>query len=209
MLASQGCVHSRECFELVGHLVRVVQRHLDQLVAIQGHTNTFAADVGRVHKVCQDGLVHSSQSARHWAHLSLGGLAGLAGLLVLDLTLGHEDDVLAREFLLELTHKSHLVLAEQVLETVWDEDDDGSSALVDNDFLGTSDVQVLQERAELLIVDLEVHEGLGDLVLELCGLSLFLLDLLACSKHSNQTATKQSTYLEGRRVQYNIDRCMA
>merc|ERR1711924_232230 len=55
MLASQGCVHSRECFELVGHLVRVVQRHLDQLGAVQGHTNTFAADVGRVHKVCQDG----------------------------------------------------------------------------------------------------------------------------------------------------------
>merc|ERR1712007_316148 len=106
----------------------------------------------------------SSQGTRHRTHLALGSLTGLAGLLVLDLALSHEHNMLARELLLELTHKSHLVLAEQVLQAVRQEDDDSSSALVDDNFLGTSNVQVLQEWAKLL-----------------------LFDLLACSEHSNQT----------------------
>merc|ERR1711975_190685 len=103
----------------------------------------------------------TGECARARTDLSLGGLTGLAGFLVLDVACGHEHNVLAAELLLELTHKTHLVLTEQVLEAVWQEDNDGSCALVDNNFLSTRNVQVLQVWAELLVVDLEIHKGLG------------------------------------------------
>merc|ERR1712080_293576 len=97
---------------------------------------------------------HSGEGAGTGTNLSLGSLAGLAGFLVLDVAGGYQHHVLSAELLLELTHKTHLVLPEEVLEAVWHEDDNGSSALVDNNFLGARNVQILQVWAELLVVDL-------------------------------------------------------
>jgi len=148
VLAGESSIHSREGLELVGHLIGVVKRNLHHLVAIEVHADALAADVSRVHKIGEDSLVHRSECTRVWADLALRRLAGLARLLVLNLALSSKHDVLARELLLQLTHEANLVLPEQVLEAVWDEDHNSSSALVDNNLLSCSDVQVLEERAK-------------------------------------------------------------
>ena len=58
---------------------------------------------------------------------------------------------------------TNLVLPEEVLEPVWDEDDNGGGGLVHDNLLGSSDVEVLEVWAKLLVVDLEINKGLGDL----------------------------------------------
>ena len=108
MLAGEGSVDSGESLKLVGDLIWIVEGHLNELVTVDGDTGALAGDVGRVDEVGEDGLVDGGKGAGEWTDLALGGLAGLAGLLVDDLALGDKDDVLARELLLELANETNL-----------------------------------------------------------------------------------------------------
>ncbi len=97
--------------------------------------------------------------------------------------LSENEDGLARELLLELLNKTAL-LDELLVDGELgdgDEDKDGLLALTNLDLLGGSEDNLLEGLLQLLVVDLELVDGLSNRLLKLVRLGL--LDLGSRSQH--------------------------
>lgn len=173
-----------------GGLLVLVQMHLNQLGAVELDTDTLANDFSREDKILQDGIVDSGQSAGAWT-LLFQRIARLAGWLGQNLALTDDNNVLARELLLQFAHQNDLDLLEHLL--LWNghvDDDglwsDGKLPLVKRSFnrlvssithllaakfnlACTSDVQIAQIGLQVA-VGLKLNERLGNRLLELIGI---------------------------------------
>lgn len=107
-----------------GGLLVLVQMHLNQLGAVELDTDTLANDFSREDKILQDGIVDSGQSAGAWT-LLFQRIARLAGRLGQNLALTDDNNVLARELLLQFAHQNDLDLLEHLLLWNGHVDDDG------------------------------------------------------------------------------------
>ena len=126
----------------------------------------------------------SSEGARVGA--LLGGDAVSLGLLGEDAALAEDDNVAARELLLELVDDALLDAMDILDEAVGDEDDDGLLAVTEINLLGAGNLDRLELSLELSVgVGLKVEEVLSDDVLEGGGLNTLGLSELAASGESH------------------------
>ena len=105
-------------------LLILIQMHLNQLRTIQLHTNALANNFSWEDEIVQDVVIDSCQSAATWALLFVW-VRTTTTRFGQNFTFSAEHDMLAREFLLQLTHKTGLNLLERLLFWNWDVDDDG------------------------------------------------------------------------------------
>lgn len=110
-----------------GGLLVLVQVHLNQLGAVELDTDTLANDFSREDEILQDGIVDSGQSAGAWT-LLFQRIARLARRLGQNLALTDDNNVLARELLLQFAHQNDLDLLEHLLLWNGHVDDDGLCA---------------------------------------------------------------------------------
>ena len=106
LLAGEPLVDGGEGVDLVldvGRLLRV-EVHLDDLAAVEAVARVLAHNLGRVHEVLEDRLVHGGERSAARALLLRLPLAG--GRLAHNPALADDDDVLARELLLKLSGES-------------------------------------------------------------------------------------------------------
>lgn len=155
-------------------LVASVEVNLENAAPIDLAAGALAGDFGGVDDVLEDGVLHGREGAGAGAETLrlLGAGVGLSE----DVALGHDDDVTARELLLELADEAGLDLVEGLLELVRDVHDDGLASGTAVDLLGGGDVEVAEGGLELGRGHLKVEELLGDLGLELIGLLLLRVE---------------------------------
>lgn len=103
-------------------LLILVQVNLNKLGTVQLDADTLSNDLGREHQIFQNGIVHRGEGSRTWS-LLLQRVAGVTRWLRQDFTFTYEDNMLAREFLLQLTDQTNLDLLESPLLWHWDVDD--------------------------------------------------------------------------------------
>mmetsp|Transcript_13430 Transcript_13430/g.34249 ORF Transcript_13430/g.34249 Transcript_13430/m.34249 type:complete len:207 (-) Transcript_13430:78-698(-) len=185
VLPCQLAVDSGEGLQLVLALVLVltVKVALEELGAVDAHTQALANDLVGVHDVLQDGVVHSCEGAAAGPLLHL--LPVLAAGSAEDAALGNNHDVLAAELLLELAYKTGLDAVVGLQQAVGDKQHNSLLVVADLDLLGGQEGKVAELRTQLGGVHLQIKEGLGHLLLEGRGrLALLLDDLLACCEHA-------------------------
>lgn len=88
--------------------------HLDQLGAIQFDADTLANDFSREDQIFQDSIVDSGQGAGTRT-LLFQGISGLASGFRQNFTFTNNNDMFAREFLLQFTDQNDLDLLEGFL----------------------------------------------------------------------------------------------
>ena len=151
-----------------------IDEDLADLGAVNAALDALADDVGGVEQVVEDVLEHGGAGA---GTLDLDELVSLSGALG-DLAGGNDHDGLAGELLLKLGNEDLLDLANQheVAEGV---EDNQGLLLGDGvlDLLGGVDVEAADVLAEGLVVELQVVEGLGDLILSGGSLVVAALEL--------------------------------
>jgi len=183
VLVGQGSVDSGENVKLLlnGVLLLAVQHHLHELGTIGGDTSALSGDLGRVDDVLEDGLVDGGESAGSRAD----GDTLAAEVLVHDGAVGHHDNVLLLELLLELANQLGQERLALLVHHVRHKNNNGvlvglaTSAL---DLLSAGEAEVLQVGLQLVARGgLDVDDGLGDLLLELIGGHTLVLDDLAGS----------------------------
>lgn len=106
-----------------GGLLILIQMNLDQLGTIQLDANALANDFSWEDQIFQNVVVDSGQSAGTWT-LLLQWISGLACGLGQDFTFANDDNVLAREFLLQFTNQNDLDFLESFLCWNWNINDD-------------------------------------------------------------------------------------
>lgn len=123
-------------------LLIFVQMYFNQLGTIELDPDTFANNFCGEYQIFQDGIVDGSQGAGSWALLFVwvGASTTWFGQ---NFTFSHEDDMLAREFLLQLTDQARLDLLEGLLLWYGNVDDDCLFAAEFN-FACPGNVQVAQ-----------------------------------------------------------------
>jgi hypothetical protein len=93
--------------------------------------------------------------------------AGIA--LSENVALGYNDEVLSREFLLQLTHETSLDLLEGLLKLVWNVYNGSLASATTVNLLSGKDEQVTKRCLELSRGEFKVEEFLGNLGFELVG----------------------------------------
>lgn len=158
---------------LDGLLILGVEDDLVLLGTVSLDADALTSDLNGVDHVVKDGVVDGSEGARLRA--LLGGSAVEARSGGEDAALSDNDDLLLGKLLLELTDQLSLDATEVLGQTEGDEDHDNLLGR-ENDLLNRRDVQIVQLILPLnLRVVLDVQDVLGDLLLELGGLSSLLL----------------------------------
>lgn len=124
VLVGQLAVDRRERRELLLQVVLLlvlrVEEDLEELAAVNRHARALADNLRRGDDVLEDRLVDRRERARARAHLD----ALARAVLVEDRALGHEDDVLLRELLLEVANQAAVDLLHVLPHAVRREDDD-------------------------------------------------------------------------------------
>lgn len=133
--------------------------HFLDLSSVDEVSGSLSDNLGWVDEVLEDLLVDGSQRSVSW---SLLGGSGSSAWLLEDSSLGDEDDMTVREFLLELSGQSLLNLVERFEQRDWDEDDDSLLASTDLDLSCSRDLQ--RSKVSLQIGDgrLEIVKRLSD-----------------------------------------------
>ena len=93
VLVGEGVVHGGEGIELslgVDHVL-LIQIHLQQLSSVSAVAGALAHDLGGVHNILQNALLHGGEGAGAGADSLLGSTS--INILGLDSTLGHDDNV--------------------------------------------------------------------------------------------------------------------
>jgi len=179
VLAGQVLVHAGECVQTIAvGLVFVVEVHFEELGAVLADACALANNLRGEDQVVEDGLVDGRQGAAAGAQLL--ELARVARFLAQDAALGDDDDRLAGELLLEFLDQGAFLdhLLELSEHGDRDEDDNALLATADVDFLGRCDVYFPERALELVRVDLQLVDGLGNILLQAVGRgALCLLDL--------------------------------
>ena len=172
----------------VGLLV-LVEMHLKEPGAIELDPDPLAHNLRGIHKIIEDGIVHSDEGATPGPLLLQ--LICLPRRLRQDPPLRDEDHVVAGKLLLQLPHETDLDLLEGALLGHGHEDDDGLFA-ADVHLFGRRDVQLAELGLEVGI-DLQVEEGLRDQLLEVVGLVMVGLDNLGagCKSHLKKGKEKR------------------
>lgn len=181
ILVGQLSVNSGESLELIIDLLDIfgVQIDLEESRAVSSESGSLANDLSRVNEVRQEGVVNGSQSAGARAELA-GVVARILGRK--DSALGEDDDVLAREFLLQLADEASLELLEALVEAVRDEDDNALLAAWEFNLLGRGKEEISELSAHLFGGNFQFNESFSDLLLELGWLLVFLLHNLLSSE---------------------------
>mmetsp|Transcript_10644 Transcript_10644/g.22178 ORF Transcript_10644/g.22178 Transcript_10644/m.22178 type:complete len:202 (+) Transcript_10644:217-822(+) len=171
-------------------LVATVKINLEDAASVDLAAGTLSSDLGGVYDVFQNGILDSSESAG--TRTKSRCLLGTSVALSENVALSDNDDMLAGEFLLQLTDKTSLDLLERLLEFVRDVDDDGLASCSAVDFLRSSDVKITKRGLQLRGGHLKVKEFLSDTCLELIrlGASGFLDFLVAHDGGYEKIATE-------------------
>lgn len=170
-------------------LLILIQVNLNQLGTIQFHTDALANNLSWEDEIVENCIVDSSQSTATWSLLFVGIWAA-ALWLGQDPTLGTEDNVTSREFLLQFTNQTDLDLLERSL--LWNGNVDNDSlkdeknkskvfymveVSMETHFLGSEFNLACASNVEftkLLLqigVHLQLQKSLADLFLKFIGLS--------------------------------------
>jgi len=154
-------------------------------LAIDANADAAVNNFGGVDNILEEGVMDGSEGARVGA--LLGGDAVSLGLLGENAALAEDDDVAARELLLELVHDALLDAVEVLDEAERDEDNHSLLAITEIDLLGARNLDRLELGLELSVgVRLELEEVLSDDVLEGGGLNTLRLGELAAGSESHR-----------------------
>jgi hypothetical protein len=181
ILVGQLSVNSGESLELIINLLDILGVKIDfeEARAVSSESGSLANDLGRVNEIAEDGRVDGGQSAGARANLT-GVVARICGRE--DSALGEDDDVFAREFLLQFADQSSLKLLKALVKTVRNEDNNTLLATGQLNLLGRGEEEIAELSAHLFRGDFQFNESLGDLLFELGWLLVLLLHNLLSSE---------------------------
>lgn len=170
LLACQHLVNTIEGGNLVLEVILLlgVEEHSVGDSAVGVDTGPLSDDLNRIAHIIEESLVHSGQSSPVGPLHHLGLTPGLS------LALADNHNMLS-VFLLQFANKS--VVGSVDLTEMDEGNKDHNNLLIgllDVQLAGSGESQRLQVSPELLVVDLEIEQGLCNLLLELGGLLAFL-----------------------------------
>ena len=148
-------------------LILGIKVNLEDTLSIDLASGPLSSDFSGVDNIVKDGLLNSSQSSGTGSK-SLGFVRPGEGFSK-DGTLGNNDNLASREFLLELTDKTLLNLVERFEKLVGNVKDDGLTSSSTVNLLCGGDVEVTEGGLEISGSHLKVEKLLGDRSLELIG----------------------------------------
>lgn len=158
-------------------LLILVELNLVKSRSIESNSGSSADDLSGEAKIFKDLVVDVGEGSAEWSLLLL--VSGLSSGLGKDSSLGENDDVLARELLLEFSDDLLVDLLPGLDLWEGDEKDDSLSAGSNLEFLGGLEVKLLQDSLKIgsgVVLDLD--ESGGKLLLAIGGLLASILENL-------------------------------
>jgi len=158
-------------------LLVLVELNLVKSGSIESNSGSSADDLSGEAKIFKDLVVDVGEGSAEWSLLLL--VSGLSSGLGKDSSLGENDDVLARELLLEFSDDLLVDLLPGLDLWEGNEKDDGLSAGSNLEFLGGLEVKLLQDGLKVgsgVVLDLD--ESGGKLLLAIGGLLASILENL-------------------------------
>jgi len=158
-------------------LLILVELNLVKSRSIESNSGSSADDLSGEAKIFKDLVVDVGEGSAEWSLLLL--VSGLSSGLGKDSSLGENDDVLARELLLEFSDDLLVDLLPGLDLWEGDEKDNSLSAGSNLEFLGGLEVKLLQDSLKIgsgVVLDLD--ESGGKLLLAIGGLLASILENL-------------------------------
>ena len=183
-------------------LVTSIKIHLKNTTSINLAPGALSSDLSGVHNILKNSILDTGKGAR--ARAESLGLLGTSIALSEDVTLGDDDDMTSREFLLQLTDKTCLNLLEGLLVFEGNIDDDRLASTTTVNFLGGGDVEVTKGCLQFGGGHFEVEKLLSDLGLEFIGL-LYVKDQTIRNKYQGEMTDRgKTTYMKGKTTSQSI-----